>query len=229
MNSSLSPVLAVDGPSGSGKGAVAQRVAAELGWYFLDSGALYRALGLAAQRHGIAMTDAPTLARLAADLDIRFEARPGEAGRVLLGDEDVGELIRGEDCGRWASQVGALPAVREALLHKQHSLRRAPGLVADGRDMGTTVFPDAVLKVFLTASPEVRAERRYKQLKEKGLDVNLSQLLGEIRERDARDAERVASPLKPASGAFILDTSAMTIAEVVQQILRRLQEQSRGA
>lgn len=222
------PVLAIDGPSGSGKGAVSQRIAAELGWHFLDSGALYRVLAVAALDAQLDLGDAPALAHLAVGLDLRFETDPGQAGRVWLQGRDVTDAIRTETCGDAASRVAALPPVRRALLQKQHDMRRMPGLVADGRDMGTTVFPDAVLKVFLTASPEVRAERRYKQLKEKGLDVNLPRLLGEIRERDARDAERAASPLRPAEGAYVLDTSALAINEVAALILERLRESQRA-
>lgn len=217
------PVLAIDGPSGSGKGAVGQRVAARLGWHFLDSGALYRAVGLAAHQAGIPLDDPPRVAELAGALDIAFP--PATAGRILLNGKDSGQDIRSEEAGGYASQVGALGPVRAALLQRQRDFRRLPGLVADGRDMGTTVFPDAVLKIFLTASAEVRAERRYKQLKEKGFDVNLPRLLGEIRERDVRDAERAVSPLKPAQDALILDTSNLSIDEVVEHILGHLPQQ----
>lgn len=217
------PVLTIDGPSGSGKGAVGQRVAANLGWHFLDSGALYRAVGLAAYQAGVPTDDAVTLSKIAQDLEVTFPAeRPGS---ILLGGKDVSDVIRGEEAGSAASKVAALGPVRQALLHKQRCFRQLPGLVADGRDMGTTVFPDAALKIFLTASPEVRAERRYKQLKEKGFDVNLPRLLGEIRARDARDAERAASPLKSAPDALILDTSNLDIDEVVGLILGHLPKQ----
>ena len=212
------PVIALDGPSGSGKGTVGQLLAARLGWHFLDSGALYRALALAAQAAGIDLGDSAALAALAGKTRIDFVPRPGAAAQVFLDGCDVGERLRTESAGEGASRVAALPAVRQALLQKQHALRRPPGLVADGRDMGTTVFPDAALKVFLTATPEVRAERRYKQLKEKGFDVTLARLLDEIRERDARDAKRAASPLKPAADAYILDTSHLGITEVVDRI-----------
>jgi cytidylate kinase len=218
------PVLTIDGPSGTGKGTVSERIAERLGWHFLDSGALYRAAALAALQRQLGLSDEAALANLAAGLGVRFAAAPGQGGGVYVDGQEVTDAIRTQECGDAASRIAALPEVRRALLQKQHSLRRPPGLVADGRDMGTTVFPDAILKVFLTASPEIRAERRYKQLKEKGLDVNLPRLLGEIRERDARDAERVASPLKPAEGAFILDTSALGISEVVTQILARLHQ-----
>ncbi len=218
------PVVTIDGPGGSGKGTISQLLAARLGWHYLDSGALYRVLGLAAQDAGIPLTDAPALADLSQRIELAFEPQAdGSPARVYLNTQDVSARLRTEECGRWASEVAVLPPVRAALLQKQHDFRRPPGLVADGRDMGTTVFPAALLKIFLTASPEVRAERRYKQLKEKGLDVSLPLLLGEIRARDARDAERTASPLKPAADAEMLDTSTMSITEVVEHILARLQ------
>lgn len=218
------PVIALDGPSGSGKGTVGQQLAARLGWHFLDSGALYRVLALAAQQGGVAVSDEQALADLAQRMQVRFVARPRQTVQVLLDGRDVGEELRTESAGEGASRVAVLPAVRKALLQKQHALRQRPGLVADGRDMGTTVFPDAILKVYLQASAEVRAERRYKQLKEKGFDVNLPRLLHEIRERDARDAGRTASPLKPAADAYILDTSPLGIAEVVGRIEHWLHE-----
>src|SRR3989344_5365196 len=184
MNSKTVPVLAIDGPSGSGKGTVGQLLAERLGWHFLDSGALYRALGLAASRLGEATRQhAAGLARLAERSDIRFVPQSGGPPvRVILNGTDVGDAIRTEDSGRLASIVAAVPQARAALLQKQHAFRRMPGLVADGRDMGATVFPDAILKIFVTASAEVRAERRYKQLKEKGFEANLRRLLDEIRE-----------------------------------------------
>ena len=226
MNSKTVPVLAIDGPSGSGKGTVGQLLAGRLGWHFLDSGALYRALGLVASRLGEAtLQDASALAQLAERSDIRFVPQPGGAPvRVILNGTDVGDAIRTEDSGRLASIVAAVPPARAALLQKQHAFRRAPGLVADGRDMGATVFPDAILKIFVTASAEIRAERRYKQLKEKGFDANLRRLLDEIRERDARDTARTASPLKPAADACILDTSSLSISDVVDRIHGLLQE-----
>jgi len=212
------PVLAIDGPSGSGKGTVGLLLAARLGWHFLDSGALYRALGYAAHRAHIALNDAAVLAGLAREMDIRFLLQDGASVKVLLDGAEVGEVLRTEESGKYASQVASILEVRRELLQKQRDFRRLPGLVADGRDMGTVVFPDASLKIFLTASPELRAERRYKQLKEKGFDANLPRLLGEIRERDARDSARAASPLKPAADAQILDTSALSISEVVDRI-----------
>ncbi len=218
------PVVTIDGPGGSGKGTISQLLAARLGWHYLDSGALYRVLGLAAQDAAIPLADAPALAGLVNQLSLAFEPQAdGSPARVYLNKQDVSARLRTEECGRWASEVAVLPQVRAALLQKQHDFHRPPGLVADGRDMGTTVFPTAQLKIFLTASPEVRAERRYKQLKEKGLNVSLPLLLGEIRARDARDAGREASPLKPAADAEMLDTSSMRITEVVNHILARLQ------
>lgn len=212
------PVLTIDGPSGSGKGTVAQIIAGRLGWHFLDSGALYRLLALAAVKAGVPLSDGAALAKLSQAVEIRFVPRPGDVSGVMLNGEEVGDEIRTESAGEGASLVAAIPEVRAALLQKQHNFRKLPGLVADGRDMGTTVFPDALLKVFLTASAEVRADRRYKQLKEKGFDVNLARLLGEIRERDQRDAARPVSPLKPADDAIVLDCSQLSINEVVDRI-----------
>ena len=222
------PVLALDGPSGSGKGTVGQILAQQLGWHFLDSGALYRTLGVAAERARVDLEDKPGLARLARDMNLRFVPRSGgDTVDVVLDGVDVGGRLRTEESGRRASILAAIPEVRQALLQKQHSFRQPPGLVADGRDMGSTVFPDAILKIYLTASPEVRAERRYKQLKEKGFDANLQRLLDEIRERDARDAGREASPLKPAENAYILDTSQLDISGVVERVYGLLQERQR--
>jgi len=218
MASQTIPVLAIDGPSGSGKGTIGQILAQRLGWHFLDSGAVYRAVGYLAVKRELAERDVAPLARLAGEMDIRFEIDPRGTARVILNGTEVGDGLRTEEAGAMASKVAAIPEVRSALLNKQRAFRQAPGLVADGRDMGTTVFPDAILKVFLTASPEVRAERRYKQLKDKGFDANLPRLLGEIRDRDARDSTRTASPLKPAADASILDTSTLSISEVVEQI-----------
>lgn len=218
MSGAKIPVVAVDGPSGSGKGTVGQLLANRLGWHFLDSGALYRVVGLAARQAGIDLDDRERLAEVARELDVTFRARADGSAAVWLAGRDVSDVLRTEESGAAASRVAAVPAVRQALLDKQRELRRPPGLVADGRDMGTTVFPDAIVKVFLTASPEVRAERRYKQLKVKGFDVNLPRLLDEIRERDASDAARAASPLKPAADAQLLDTSDLSISEVVDRI-----------
>jgi cytidylate kinase len=217
-------VVTLDGPSGSGKGTVGQVLAARLGWHFLDSGALYRLVGLAAHRAGVPLEDASRLARVAQEMQVEFRADPVSTTQVFLDGTDAGDALRTEEAGDRASRVAAVPEVRQALLAKQRAFRRPPGLVADGRDMGTTVFPDALLKVFITARPEKRAERRYKQLKEKGFDVNLARLLEEIRERDARDAARPVSPLRPAADAQVLDTSDLSISEVVDRIEGLLHE-----
>lgn len=208
------PVIAIDGPSASGKGTVAARVAAALGFHYLDSGALYRALAHAACACGIDLANEAALAALAAKLDLRFEA-----GEVWLDNAPVGDALRTEETGRRASAIAALPAVRAALLGLQRAFRRPPGLVTDGRDMGSVVFPDATLKVFLTASPEVRAERRYKQLIEKGFTANLAALVQELRERDARDAARDAAPLRETADAHRLDTTELTIDQAVERVL----------
>ncbi|MGA7750207.1 MAG: (d)CMP kinase [Gallionella sp.] len=210
------PVIAIDGPSASGKGTVAKLVAARLGYHYLDSGALYRLLALAAQRDGVLLTDESGLAELAERIEIRFEGEQIWLDGALVGDE-----LRGEQCAAAASKVAALPRVRAALLAKQHAFRRAPGLVADGRDMGSVVFPDAALKIFLTASAEARADRRYKQLMEKGIGANIAALLLDIRVRDERDTQRSASPLQQAPGASLLDTTALNIEQAVQEILAR--------
>ncbi len=213
------PVLAIDGPSGSGKGTIARRVATELGWHLLDSGALYRLVALAANRDGVALDDEPRLAALAARLPVRFAVAADGGEEIWLGDAEVSDALRTEECGSWASAVAVLPAVRTGLLELQRNFRKAPGLVADGRDMGTQVFPDATLKVFLTASAEERAQRRHKQLKDKGLDVSLAALSRDIEDRDRRDSERSVAPLRPAADARILDSSDLTIDEVCDTIL----------
>ncbi len=213
------PVVAIDGPSGSGKGTIARRVATELGWNLLDSGALYRLVALAAGGEGIALDDEESLASLAATLEIRFDSDDNDEERIWLGGIDVTAQVRTEDCGIGASAVAALPAVREALFGLQRAFRELPGLVADGRDMGTHVFADAVLKVFLTASPEERAKRRHKQLKDKGIDVSLAALSRDIEERDRRDSERSVAPLRPAEDARILDSSGTSIDTVAKTVL----------
>jgi len=220
MVSEQAPVITVDGPSGSGKGTVSQLLAERLGWHFLDSGALYRILGFLAQTRGVSLDDVVGLVDLAGSMDVVFV--PGAAGswQIQVDGRDLGASLRTESCAEAASKVAAIPQVRLALLQKQRDFRRSPGLVADGRDMGTAVFPDAKLKIYLTASPEERAQRRYKQLREKGFDVNLSRLVSEIQARDQRDTGREASPLKPAKEAHILDTTSLSIAEVVDCIYR---------
>ena len=213
------PVIAVDGPGGTGKGTLCQLLAQALGWHLLDSGALYRLTALAAERAGVAAGAEAALAALAGSMDFRFEAT-GEGVRTWLDGDDVSAALRTEECGSAASEIAALPAVRAALLDAQLACRRAPGLVADGRDMGTVVFPDAALKIYLTASPRVRAERRYKQLNAKGNSVTLAQLLADITQRDSRDAQRDVSPLKPASDAVVIDTTTLSIADVMHEALR---------
>lgn len=218
------PVLTIDGPSGAGKGTVSQRLSEKLKWHYLDSGALYRVLAVAADRAGLGATHEPQLGQLAANMQVEFRPNLEDLVRVELDGEDVSGLIRTEVCGNKASELAALPQVRAGLLDLQHRMRQSPGLVADGRDMGTVVFPDAVTKIFLTASPEIRAQRRHKQLMEKGLDVTLPRLISEIRERDLRDAGRAVSPLRPAEDAFQLDSSCLDIDAVVDQIMQRLRE-----
>lgn len=214
------PVIAIDGPSGSGKGTLCQTLARHFGWHLLDSGALYRLTGMAADRHGVALDDELAVATLAKNLDVQFV--PGAAGEptsVLLEGDDVSGELRTEKTGLLASKVAVLGAVRSALLQRQRDFAQAPGLVADGRDMGTVVFTDAPLKIFLTASAEERAERRYKQLKSKGDDVNLATLLLEIQARDKRDSERELAPLKPAADAIQLDSSGLGVEEVFERVL----------
>jgi cytidylate kinase len=213
------PVLAIDGPSGSGKGTISRRLAKSLGWHFLDSGALYRLAGLAARQAGLLDAADSRVGKIAATMDVRFDANPSGEERIWLDGQDVTDLVRTEEAGRLASSVAASPGVREALLGLQHRFRQAPGLVADGRDMGSTVFPDAFLKVFLTASTETRARRRHKQLKDKGIDVSLPRLSRDIEDRDRRDSERTVAPLRPADDARLLDSSNLTIDEVTRTVL----------
>jgi len=209
------PVIAIDGPSASGKGTVAALVARALGFHYLDSGAIYRALAYAARRRGVPLDDEPALIRLADALDLRFDGV-----EVYLDGIPAGDAIRSEEAGLAASRIATLPGLRAALLALQRAFRRPPGLVTDGRDMGSVVFPDAQVKVFLSASVGERARRRYKQLIEKGLDANLDQILQDLRARDARDAARTAAPLQRTADARLLDTTGMTIDEAVQTVLR---------
>ena len=216
------PVITIDGASGTGKGTVSQLLAKRLGWKFLDSGALYRVLALAAQKHSVALDNEKALEVLAEHLDVQFIAQESNFPHIILEGEDVTEIIRVEKIGNAASIIGALPAVRASLLSRQRAFRENPGLVADGRDMGTVIFPDAQLKIFLTASPEERALRRFNQLKERGISVTLGDLIEELRERDRRDQQRAVAPLKPAEDAVMIDTNRLTIDQVVETILSEI-------
>lgn len=215
----LAPVLTIDGPTGSGKGTISRAVAERLGWHFLDSGALYRAVGLAASWEGLDFDDKDALARCALETDIRFQDRPNDDPKVLVNGAEAGADLRTEIAGAAASAIAAIPEVRAALVEKQRQFRQLPGLVADGRDMGTVIFPSAEVKIFLTASAEERAERRYKQLKQKGFEVTLDTLLRDIVARDARDTGRAVAPLKPADDAVSIDTTGMSINAVVEAVL----------
>ncbi len=215
------PVIAIDGPSASGKGTIARRVADALGFHYLESGALYRLVALASLRRGV--KDEITLSKIAADMEVSFLK-----DKVLLEKEDVSDAIRTEACSNRASEVAKLPLVRQALLKRQRAFRQPPGLVADGRDMGTVVFPDATLKVFLTASPEVRAERRYKQLIDKGIHANLRALSRDLEKRDARDASRAVAPLVPAPDSQVLDSTALSVEQVGEQILNLYRQRVLG-
>ncbi|HWV16277.1 MAG TPA: (d)CMP kinase [Cellvibrio sp.] len=216
-------VIAIDGPSGSGKGTLSQLLAKRLGYHLLDSGALYRLVALAAVKQSADLNDEAAVAAIAASLDVRF-AVEGDKVATLLAGQDVTAAIRQEEVGMNASLVAAYPQVRAALLQRQKDFAQAPGLVADGRDMGTSVFPDAAVKIFLTASAEARAERRYKQLHQKGANVNMAELVKDIQARDERDTKRAVSPLVPAADALFLDSTEMTIEQVLNRILSRVSE-----
>ncbi len=217
------PVITVDGASGTGKGTVTQVLAKRLGWHFLDSGALYRVLAWAAQKHSVALDNEKALQALAEHLDVQFIAQKSSLPKIILEGEDVTEAIRTEQNGNAASMIAVFPGVRSALLSRQRAFRMAPGLVADGRDMGTVIFPDAELKIFLLASPEERAFRRYNQLKAQGINVNLGDLIRELQERDKRDKERVVAPLKPAEDAISIDTDHLSVEEVVEKIISEIE------
>jgi cytidylate kinase len=213
------PVLTLDGPSGSGKGTVGQCIALELGWHYLDSGAIYRALALAAIDQACDPEDVKGLVKLAQDLRLQFHLRSDDVAEIEVNGDIVNDRIRLEETGEMASKVSPYPEVRESLMQLQKAFEKPPGLVADGRDMGTVVFPNAQFKVFLTASAEVRAKRRFDQLNSKGFDVNLARLIESIQARDVRDSSRKTSPLKPADDAYLLDSSNLSIDEVVARIL----------
>lgn len=215
----LPPVIAIDGPSASGKGTVAALAARELGFHYLDSGAIYRVTAHAAQQAGVALDDESGLVALANRIELRFDGV-----EIFLDGSAVGDVVRTEEAGRAASRIAALPNLRGALLERQRAFRQNPGLVTDGRDMGTVVFPDATVKIFLTASAEERAQRRYKQLIEKGFDASLAALLEDLKERDARDAARSSAPLKQSAEAALLDTTNLTIAQAVAQVLHWYRE-----
>jgi cytidylate kinase len=223
------PVIAIDGPSGSGKGTVCRAVAERLGWHLLDSGALYRLVALAGAARGLDAADEAGHAAVAAQLDARFEVTANGEERIILDGRDVTRELRAETTGSMASRVAVMARVRAALLERQRAFARPPGLVADGRDMGTVVFPAAALKVFLTASAEERALRRYKQLKEKGLTANLDDLSRDIRERDRRDAARSAAPLRPADDAVIIDSTGIPAEAVTERILELARARSAAA
>ncbi|MCP5276994.1 MAG: (d)CMP kinase [Thiobacillus sp.] len=220
---SVVPVIAIDGPSASGKGTVAALAAQAQGFHYLDSGAIYRVTAYAAQQAGVDLADEAALAHLALGLDLIFKG-----GEVFLEGKTVSDAIRTEEAGRAASKIAALPALREALLERQRAFRQAPGLVTDGRDMGSTVFPDATLKIFLTATAEERAQRRYKQLIEKGFAANLADLLQDLQERDARDAARSSAPLRQTADAKLLDTTHLTIDQAVEQVLAWYRDSTPG-
>ncbi|WMQ73756.1 MAG: Cytidylate kinase [Sodalis sp.] len=219
----MAPVITIDGPSGAGKGTLCKALAEMLQWHLLDSGAIYRVLALAALHHQVAIHSEEVLVSLAAHLDVSFEVEQGQL-TIVLEREDVSQAIRNETVGNTASQIAAFPRVRKALLRRQRAFRAAPGLIADGRDMGTVVFPDAPVKIFLDASSEERAHRRMRQLQEKGFSVSIRRLLSEIKERDDRDRNRTVAPLVPAADALVLDSTRLTIDEVIAKALSRARQ-----
>lgn len=214
------PVITLDGPSGTGKGTICHMLARHLGWHVLDSGSIYRALAYAAKKRQISFDNQPKLVELAHSLKLHFESDFEQKGRVILDEEDVSNEIRTEQCGQDASKLAALPEIREALLERQRAFAQEPGLVTDGRDMGTIVFPEAALKLYLYASEEERALRRYYQLKESGIDASLAVVVDELAKRDARDKERLHAPLKPASDSLMIDTTGLTILQVFNDVLK---------
>lgn len=224
MRQTNEPVITIDGASGTGKGTISQILANRLRWRFLDSGALYRVLALAAEKHSVEFENEQALEVLAEHLDVQFIAQENAVSKIILEGEDVTDLIRTEKIGNAASIIAVLPAVRAALLSRQRDFRRPPGLVADGRDMGTIIFPDADLKIFLTASPKERALRRFNQLKEKGVSATLDDLIEELQERDRRDQERTVAPLKPAEDAIYINTDYLSVDQVVEKIIREIEQ-----
>ncbi|TVP16305.1 (d)CMP kinase [Shewanella sp. KCT] len=222
--SQRAPIVTIDGPSGAGKGTISQILASRLGWKLLDSGAIYRVLALAAIHHNVELDNEASLALLAAHLDVQFNTANGNGIKVVLEGEDVSHAIRSQECSNAASKVAAFPRVREALLRRQRAFAEAPGLIADGRDMGTVVFPTTPAKLYLTASAEERAQRRYNQLQDKGFDVNIDRLLAEVVERDERDMNRPVAPLVPAEDALVIDTTGIGIDEVVELALSHIKE-----
>lgn len=223
------PVITIDGPSGAGKGTISQLVANRLGWHLLDSGAIYRVLALSTLHHDVDLKDDIAITQLAAHLDVQFQSSPNSNEiKVILEGEDVSTAIRRQECGNAASVIAAYPNVREALLQRQRAFSIGPGLVADGRDMGTIVFPNAPIKVFLTASAEERAQRRYNQLQDKGFDVSIDRLLAEIKERDQRDSSRSVAPLIPAKDALLVDSTGISIEDVLNTILKHVETNLSG-
>lgn len=218
------PVITLDGPSGTGKGTICHLLANHLDWHVLDSGCIYRVLAYAIRKRGMDFTDIASIVKLAHNLDVRFETDPHLKSAVFLDNQDVFDNIRSEECGQDASKIAVVPEIREALLARQRAFAKLPGLVTDGRDMGTVVFPGAILKIYLYASAEARAERRFFQLKEKGINVSLAQVIDELTKRDARDMGRQHAPLKPADDAVQLDTTGLTIVQVFNNVLKLVNE-----